>query len=64
MRINDLYILTTPEFEEEFRDRGEVIVPSAPKDVKAPPNGEAVGRMGRDKLTGGKKLDRRRCRKA
>ncbi len=45
MRNNDLYILTTPEFEQEFKDRGEAIVASVPKDVKAPPNREAVGRM-------------------
>ncbi len=43
MRSNDLYILTTPEFEKEFRERGEAVVASVPKDVKAPPNREAVG---------------------
>ncbi len=64
MRNNDLYILTTPEFEAEFRERGEAIVASVPKDVKAPPNREAVGRMILGKLTYAQERDRRRCRKA
>ncbi len=63
MRNNDLYILTTPEFEQEFKDQGEAIVASVPKDVKAPPNREAVGRMILGKLTYAQERDRRRCRK-
>ena len=33
VRNNDLYVLTTPEFEAEFRARGEAILASLPKDV-------------------------------
>jgi NAD(P)-dependent dehydrogenase (short-subunit alcohol dehydrogenase family) len=45
MRNNDLYILTSPEFENEFRARGEAIVASIPIDVRVPPGREQMGRM-------------------
>jgi NAD(P)-dependent dehydrogenase (short-subunit alcohol dehydrogenase family) len=63
VRNNDLYILTTPEFEGEFRARGEAILASVPTDVKAPPNREAVGRMILGKTPYAVERDRRRCRK-
>ena len=33
-RNNDLYVLTTPEFESEFAARGEAILASLPTDVE------------------------------
>jgi NAD(P)-dependent dehydrogenase (short-subunit alcohol dehydrogenase family) len=64
IRNNDLYILTTPEFEQEFRARGEAIVASLPDDVKAPPSRERVGRMILGKTTYAAERDRRRCERA
>ncbi|HVY80187.1 MAG TPA: SDR family NAD(P)-dependent oxidoreductase, partial [Steroidobacteraceae bacterium] len=45
VRNNDLYILTTQEFEDEFRARGEAIVASVPPDVNSPPARVTMGRM-------------------
>lgn len=45
MRNNDLYVLTTPEFEAEFKARGEAIVASIPPDVVSPEARIAFGRM-------------------
>jgi hypothetical protein len=64
VRNNDLYILTTPEFEGEFRSRGEAILASLPTDVKAPPNREAVGRMILGKTPYASERDRRLCERA
>ena len=61
---NDLYILTTPEFEDEFRARGEAILASLPTDVKAPPAREMVGRMILGKPTYAAERDRRQCERA
>jgi NAD(P)-dependent dehydrogenase (short-subunit alcohol dehydrogenase family) len=64
VRNNDLYILTTPEFEAEFRARGEAIVASLPTDVNAPPGREAMGRMILGKTTYAAERDRRLCARA
>jgi hypothetical protein len=61
MRNNDLYILTTPEFEAEFRARGEAIVASLPTDVVAPPAREPLGRMILGKTPYATERDRRLC---
>jgi len=45
VRNNDLYVLTTPEFEAEFRARGDAILASLPTDVKAPEARVTLGRM-------------------
>jgi NAD(P)-dependent dehydrogenase (short-subunit alcohol dehydrogenase family) len=64
MRNNDLYILTTPEFEQEFRARGEAIVASLPTDVKAPQTREMFGRMILGKTTYAAERDRKICERA
>ena len=64
MRDNDLYILTTPEFEKEFQARGEAILASLPTDVKAPESREAIGRMILGKTTYAAERDRKRCERA
>jgi NAD(P)-dependent dehydrogenase (short-subunit alcohol dehydrogenase family) len=61
MRNNDLYILTSPEFEPEFRARGEAIVASIPADVKVPEGREQMGRMILGKQIYAAERDRRRC---
>ena len=64
IRNNDLYILTTPEFEAEFRARGEAILASLPTDVKAPPTREPMGRMILGKTVYAAERDRRLCERA
>jgi len=61
VRNNDLYILTTPEFEEEFRARGEAILASLPTDVNAPPARVTMGRMILGKTVYAAERDHRRC---
>jgi NAD(P)-dependent dehydrogenase (short-subunit alcohol dehydrogenase family) len=64
MRNNDLYILTTPEFEQEFQARGEAVVASLPADVKVPEGREAMGRMILGKTPYAAERDRKRCERA
>jgi NAD(P)-dependent dehydrogenase (short-subunit alcohol dehydrogenase family) len=64
MRSNDLYILTTPEFEKEFQARGEAIVASVPTDVTLPAGREQMGRMILGKQVYAAERDRRRCERA
>ena len=64
IRNNDLYILTTPEFESEFQARGEAIVASVPTDVKLPPNREQFGRIILGKQIYAEERDRRLCARA
>jgi NAD(P)-dependent dehydrogenase (short-subunit alcohol dehydrogenase family) len=64
VRDNDLYILTTPEFEAEFQARGEAIVASLPGDVNASPARVTMGRMILGKTVYAAERDRRRCEKA
>jgi NAD(P)-dependent dehydrogenase (short-subunit alcohol dehydrogenase family) len=61
IRSNDLYVLTTPEFEAEFRARGEAILASLPTDVVAPPTREATGRLILGKTSYAAERDRRLC---
>jgi NADP-dependent 3-hydroxy acid dehydrogenase YdfG len=61
VRNNDLYILTTPEFEPEIRARGEALVASLPADVNAPAARVALGRMLVGKTAYATERDRRRC---
>jgi NAD(P)-dependent dehydrogenase (short-subunit alcohol dehydrogenase family) len=61
VRHNDLYVLTTPEFESEFAARGEAILASLPGDVGASKAREAMGRMILGKTPYAAERDRRRC---
>jgi NAD(P)-dependent dehydrogenase (short-subunit alcohol dehydrogenase family) len=61
MRSNDLYILTTPEFEKEFQARGEAIVASLPRDIKIPEGREAMGRMILGRTPYATERDRKLC---
>jgi NAD(P)-dependent dehydrogenase (short-subunit alcohol dehydrogenase family) len=61
MRNNDLYVLTTPDFEDEFRARGEAIVASVPTDVKASPERVALGHRIAGKMTYVAERDRKQC---
>jgi NAD(P)-dependent dehydrogenase (short-subunit alcohol dehydrogenase family) len=64
IRNNDLYILTTPEYEDEFRARGEAIVASLPTDVKAPEMRVTLGRMILGKTVYATVRDRKNCERA
>ena len=64
VRDNDLYILTTPEYEAEFQARGEAILASLPDDVNAPPARVTMGRMILGKTVYASERDRRRCEKS
>jgi NAD(P)-dependent dehydrogenase (short-subunit alcohol dehydrogenase family) len=64
VRNNDLYILTTPEYEAEFRARGEAIVASLPTDVHAPEARVAMGRMILGKTVYAAERDRRQCQRS
>ncbi|HEX3838312.1 MAG TPA: SDR family NAD(P)-dependent oxidoreductase [Steroidobacteraceae bacterium] len=64
VRNNDLYVLTTPEFEPEFAARGEAIVASLPTDVSASKAREMMGRMILGKPPYATERDRRRCERA
>jgi NAD(P)-dependent dehydrogenase (short-subunit alcohol dehydrogenase family) len=64
MRDNDLYILTTPEFEAEFRARGEAIVASLPTDVKPTEARVMFGRMILGKTTYATERDRKACERS
>jgi NAD(P)-dependent dehydrogenase (short-subunit alcohol dehydrogenase family) len=64
VRANDLYILTTPEYEAEFQARGEAVVASLPDDVNAPPARVTMGRMILGKTVYASERDRRRCQKS
>jgi hypothetical protein len=44
VRNNDLYILTSPEFEQELRARAEAILSSLPTDVNVPEERVIMGR--------------------
>jgi NAD(P)-dependent dehydrogenase (short-subunit alcohol dehydrogenase family) len=61
VRDNDLYILTTPEYEAEFRARGEAIVASLPTDVHAPQARVTLGRMIMGNTVYATVRDRKRC---
>jgi NAD(P)-dependent dehydrogenase (short-subunit alcohol dehydrogenase family) len=61
MRNNDLYVLTSPEFEAEFRARGEAILASLPTDVVVPPTREPSGRLILGKTYYAAERDRRLC---
>jgi NAD(P)-dependent dehydrogenase (short-subunit alcohol dehydrogenase family) len=61
VRRNDLYVLTTPEFEPEFAARGEAIVASLPTDVSVSQSREMMGRMILGKTPYAAERDRRRC---
>ena len=64
VRSNDLYVLTTPEFEPEFAARGEAIVASLPTDVSVSQPREMMGRMILGKTPYAAERDRRRCERA
>jgi NAD(P)-dependent dehydrogenase (short-subunit alcohol dehydrogenase family) len=64
VRNNDLYVLTTPEFTDEFRSRGEAIVASVPTDIQPPEMRVKMGRIILGKPVYAAERDRRRCRAA
>jgi len=64
MQNNDLYVLTTPEFEPEIRARGEAIVAALPTDVHAPESRVALGRMLVGNTAYAEERDRKRCENA
>jgi NADP-dependent 3-hydroxy acid dehydrogenase YdfG len=64
MRSNDLYVLTTPEFESEFASRGEAILASLPTDVNASEARLAVGRMLVGKTDYARERDKKLCERA
>jgi NAD(P)-dependent dehydrogenase (short-subunit alcohol dehydrogenase family) len=64
VRNNDLYVLTTPEFEPEFAARGAAIVASVPTDVSVSQPREIMGRMILGKTPYAAERDRRRCERA
>ena len=61
MRNNDLYVLTTPDFEVDFRARGEAILASMPTDVTPTKERIAVGHMIAGKMTYVAERDRKQC---
>lgn len=61
MRNNDLYVLTTPDFEVDFRARGEAILASLPTDVTPTKERIAVGHMIAGKMTYVAERDRKQC---
>jgi len=64
MQNNDLYVLTTPEFEEDFRARGEAILASIPLDVNPSQERIAFGRMIAGPQIYAAERDRRLCQRA
>jgi hypothetical protein len=64
VRNNDLYILTTPELEDELQSRGEAIVASLPRDVNAPAARVALSRMLLGKTVYASERDRQRSERA
>jgi hypothetical protein len=64
MRNNDLYVLTTPEFEHEFQARGDAIVASLPTDVKASEDRIRVGSRLVGKTDYARERDKKRCERA
>ncbi|MEJ0040520.1 MAG: SDR family NAD(P)-dependent oxidoreductase [Gammaproteobacteria bacterium] len=61
MRNNDLYVLTTPDFEVDFRARGEAILASLPTDVAPTDARVALGHMIAGKMTYVAERDRQQC---
>lgn len=64
MRNNDMYVLTTPEFEAEFRARGEAILASIPTDVHPTEARIAVGSMILGRTVYAAERDRKLCERA
>ncbi len=64
VRNNDLYVLTTPEFESEFAARGAAILAALPTDVPVSQPREMMGRMILGKTPYAAERDRRRCERA
>jgi NAD(P)-dependent dehydrogenase (short-subunit alcohol dehydrogenase family) len=64
MRNNDLYVLTTPDFDVDFKARGEAILYSVPTDVTASEQRIAVGHMIAGKMTYVAERDRKQCERA
>ena len=64
MRNNDLYVLTTPDFEVDFKARGEAILASLPTDVSPTDARIALGHMIAGKMTYVAERDRKQCERA
>jgi NAD(P)-dependent dehydrogenase (short-subunit alcohol dehydrogenase family) len=61
MRNNDLYVLTTPDFEVDFKARGEAILASVPTDVHPSEDRIKFGHMIAGKMTYVAERDRKQC---
>jgi hypothetical protein len=61
MRNNDLYVLTTPDFEVDFKARGEAILASIPTDVTPSEDRIRFGHMVAGKMTYVAERDRKQC---
>jgi NAD(P)-dependent dehydrogenase (short-subunit alcohol dehydrogenase family) len=64
VRNNDLYVLTTPEWKDEFQARGEAILAALPMDVQPPQARVTLGRMILGKTVYAEERDRRLCERA
>jgi NAD(P)-dependent dehydrogenase (short-subunit alcohol dehydrogenase family) len=64
MQNNDLYVLTTPEFEHEFQARGDAILASLPMDVNPSEERIRVGSFLVGKTDYARERDKKRCERA
>jgi NAD(P)-dependent dehydrogenase (short-subunit alcohol dehydrogenase family) len=64
VRNNDLYILTTPEFEQDFRARGDALLASLPTDVNPSEARVTLGRMVVGKTVYAAERDKKTCERA
>jgi NAD(P)-dependent dehydrogenase (short-subunit alcohol dehydrogenase family) len=64
MQNNDMWVLTTPEFEKEFQARGDAIVASLPTDVNPSAERIRIGSFLVGKTDYARELDKKRCERA
>lgn len=64
MQNNDMWVLTTPEFEDEFQARGDAIVASVPTDVNPSAERIRVGSFLVGKTDYARERDKKRCERA
>lgn len=64
MQNNDMWVLTTPEFENEFQARGDAIVASVPTDVHPSEARVRVGSFLVGKTDYVRERDKKRCERA
>jgi NAD(P)-dependent dehydrogenase (short-subunit alcohol dehydrogenase family) len=64
MRNNDMYVLTTPDFDVDFKARGEAILLSVPNDFTASEARVALGHRIAGPMTYVAERDRKQCERA